>query len=369
MNLALQAEMDGRYAVVPFFTTAARNAFPPRYQLLLDRVFARELVAAELLAQHPGEKCRCEFPVVHSLGNRLVSSDAAERIVGTINLAIIFFEDTYLPDHSVEVAKRFDLILAGSTWNRDVLRKNNVPNVVTYLQGIDPSTFYTVDRRQRKDRPFLIFSGGKLEYRKGQDIVVDAFRRFHRRHPESILVTTWHNHWPKSMTGIDHKGYVCGMPVVNSDGRLEVTPWLEANGIPSGASHNLTAVPNHLMPQVFAQLDVSVFTNRCEGGTNLIAMECLASGLPTILSTNTGHLDLIDERHCYPLTRQGRVDAIPPYVGTDEWGESDVDEVVEALERVYRDRTQAAERGAAAARFMRDWTWRRRFEQLVAYLD
>ena len=36
---------------------------------------------------------------------------------------------------------------------------------------------------------FLIFSGGKMELRKGQDIVLAAFKIFARRHPEATLVT------------------------------------------------------------------------------------------------------------------------------------------------------------------------------------
>jgi len=369
MNLALQAEVDGRFAVVPFVPTDAPNALPPQYQTVFDRVLARERIAANLLAQHPDERCQCEFPVVHTLGNRLASNDAAERIVGTTNLAIIFSEDTHLPPHSLDVAKRFKWILAGSTWNRDVLRRHNVRNAETFLQAVDHSMFFPSDQPKAPGGPFLVFSGGKLEYRKGQDILVAAFRKFHQRHPESILFTAWHNHWPKSMIGIDRKGYVSGVPAVNSDGLLEITPWLESNGVPRGASHNLGAVPNHLMPKVYVQVDAAVFPNRCEGGTNLMAMECMASGLPTILSANTGHLDLIDERHCYPLTHQQRADVVAPFAATDGWGESDVDEVLDLLERVYRDRTEAARRGAAAAQFMRDWTWRRRFEQLVGYLD
>lgn len=368
-NLALQAEQDGRLTPVPFVPTISRETAPPQYHFLIDKLLARERIAADLLNQHPGERCHCDFPVLHTLGNRLLSNDAAEKVIGAINLAIIFFEDTYLPSHSLAVAERFNLILAGSTWNRDVLRKNNVQNVETFLQGIDHSIFLPVTKARNPGAPFVIFSGGKLEYRKGQDIVVAAFREFRRRHPESILLTAWHNHWPKTMAGIDHKGHVRGIPSVNSEGQLDITGWLETNGVPRPASYNLGVVPNHLMPKVYVQVDVALFPNRCEGGTNLMAMECLASGLPTILSANTGHLDLIDERHCYPLLKQGRVDPVAPFAGTEGWGESNADEVLELLERVYRDRVEAESRAAAAIKFMQEWSWRRRFEELIRHIE
>ena len=41
------------------------------------------------------------------------------------------------------------------------------------------------------------------------------------------------------------------------------------------------------------QADLAVFPNRCEGGTNLVAMEAIACGVPTVLSANSGHLDLL----------------------------------------------------------------------------
>ena len=58
------------------------------------------------------------------------------------------------------------------------------------------------------------------------------------------------------------------------------------------------------MPEVLREVDVAVFPNRCEGGTNLVAMEALASGLTCILSKNTGHLDLIRADNCLPLATQ-----------------------------------------------------------------
>jgi glycosyltransferase involved in cell wall biosynthesis len=372
LNLALEAERDRRVSTIPLVPTLHTDYFPPDYQTAMAPVLARERLACQMIDEHQDRPFHFEFPVLHSLGNWIgwdVPTDILERVRGSTNLAIIFLEDTELRPRALGVSKQFDLILAGSTWNNQVLHKNGIQNVATFLQGVDLSLFVPARKPVRKEKPFVIFSGGKLEYRKGQDIVIEAFRKFRQRHPNAILAMAWHNPWPKSIGGIDRSGYVTGAPVVNPDGRIDVSGWLEANGIPRSASHDLGPVPNFLMPSVYSQANVAVFPNRCEGGTNLIAMECLACGVPTILSRNTGHLDLIDERHCYPLFEQKPVAPVPPFSGTDGWGESNVDEVVEALERVYADRTAAEQRGAAAARFMQDWSWRKRFEELLQHLE
>ncbi len=63
-------------------------------------------------------------------------------------------------------------------------------------------------------------------------------------------------------------------------------------------------------------------------------MECLACGVPTILSDNTGHRDLLRMGLGHGLAQR-------PSPIWSEWGESDVNEVVEALEQAFQSRGAA----------------------------
>jgi glycosyltransferase involved in cell wall biosynthesis len=123
-----------------------------------------------------------------------------------------------------------------------------------------------------------------------------------------------------------------------------------------------------LTAQILREADVALFPNRCEGGTNLAAMECMACGIPTILSANTGHLDLIRDDHCYPLRAQTSVQGIGSHASYEDWGESDVEEILAALEAAYTDRTTAQQRGSAAARFMQHWSWDQQIDRLLAVI-
>ncbi len=38
---------------------------------------------------------------------------------------------------------------------------------------------------------FVVFSGGKLEFRKGQDLAVAAMRIFMQRHSDVVFITAW----------------------------------------------------------------------------------------------------------------------------------------------------------------------------------
>jgi len=72
----------------------------------------------------------------------------------------------------------------------------------------------------------------------------------------------------------------------------------------------LDTAPNRLMPDVFREVDLAVFPNRCEAGTNLVAMEALAFGLPCLISQNTGHLDIIQNNNAIPLTVQKPIEGL-----------------------------------------------------------
>lgn len=239
---------------------------------------------------------------LHCLGNDVMLERPACARIG-----VIFFEAP-LSAAAVERAKGYDLIITGSRWNQELLNAAGITHTRTILQGVDRSLFFPAPKRNLFPDRFLIFSGGKAEPRKGQDIVVAAFRIFARRHPEAMLVTAWHSPWPQLARGMDLDLSALADRVVDA-GQL----------------------PNGLMAPVYRECDVALFPNRAEGGTNLVAMECLACGVPTILSDNTGHRDLLKMGLGYRLGQK-------PAAFWSEWGESDVEEVVEALEAAWRNK-------------------------------
>lgn len=299
--------------------------------------------------------------VLHSMGNRFngTAGPGMPTLAARTVAAAVFFEDTTLPN-AQENAARFSVIITGSTWCEEVFRANGVTNVATVIQGIEPSIFHPAPRAGALDGRFAVFSGGKLEFRKGQDLVVLAFRAFAERHPEAILVTAWHSPWPAIARTLD-----CGragtVPFLEN-GQFDAAGWAKANGIPEHQFFDLGRIPNHSMARVLNEVDVGLFPNRCEGGTNLVAMECMACGMPVIVSNNTGHKDLVNTGAPFTLTKQEPVSLIG--AGTDGWGESDVDEIVEMLEHAWANREEMRRRGTAGAEAMASWSWRAQIGRL-----
>ena len=308
----------------------------------------------------------CQFPTLHALGNRLIGGPLVRQLRSTRRVGLVFLEDSRLDPDAVARGRMFDRIVAGSTWNEELLRAQGLEQTRLVFQGVDTSVFHPAPRTGRFAGRFVVFSGGKLEYRKGQDLVVAAFARFHLRHPDAMLMVAWHNHWPQTVAEIVTAGHVRDVPSMDSTGRLELVPWLARYAIPADVVIDLGLVPNCEMAAFVREADVAVFPNRAEGGTNLVAMETLASGVPCILSENTGHLDLTSDDHNIVLHRQGVCLPTGTYGGTDGWGECDVDEIVEALELAYTQRDECLRRASNAAAIMANASWHHQIDRLFA---
>jgi glycosyltransferase involved in cell wall biosynthesis len=311
-----------------------------------------------------GKQVQLDSPVLCGLANEFLGSPLPFDIKGKPDVGFIFSENSTFSPAAVERGKKFARVVAGSSWGADVLRRHGLERVGVVLQGIDPTIFHPAQSSQLwKDR-FVIFSGGKLEYRKGQDIVVAAVKEFQKRHPETVLMFAWHNTWPQTMKEIECGGLVQGSPAVGADGQIDFTRWLKKHEMANFI--DLGPMTQQQLAPMIREADVAVFPNRCEGGTNLVAMECMACGVPTVLSANTGHLDLVSERTCFPLSEQRPAKATASYPSVEGWGESSIGELVQTLERIYIDRDEASRRGASAAAAMQELTWDKFTDNVLA---
>lgn len=284
----------------------------------------------------------------------------------TRNVAYIVFEnDVQVGASRLRSRCRFDMLAATSKWCEQALRATGLRAVVTIPHGVD-STLFNPRRagRIRSDR-FIIFSGGKFEFRKGQDIVARAFRTFSERHAEAVLVAAWHNPWP------DHAATMEGSPYHSFSqgafGREEdaIRHWLHESGVDLGRVTLVPKLPNSAMAAVYGTTHVGIFPSRCEGATNLLMMEYMACGLPVIATDFAGHRDILTASnslrlsggHPLPIMRDGQLIA--------NWCEPDMDEILATLEEVYNDRARLAMVGQQAAATLADWTWHRAAQQFL----
>jgi glycosyltransferase involved in cell wall biosynthesis len=366
-NLCLELLERGAPKPLLLRPTDASLLAPPHRARLAPLLAEHDQLMA-MVRQHGGGALQLNnATILFSYGNDFLANPASEQFRGRRNIGFTFFEGTRFSDAVIESVRWLDGFLVGSRWNQEILNKRGLGPVRLVHQGIDGALFRPGPRRGRYRDRFVIFSGGKLEYRKGQDIALAAFKAFHARHPDAVLVTMWQNPWPQFERTVLESRHVRSAPDPNDPPNRRIVRWAVREGVHEDAFVDLRTLPNSELPSLLREAAVAVFPNRCEGGTNLVAMEAMACGVPCLLSANTGHLDLIDDARCYALRDQRPVD--DPTGERDGWGESAVEELVEVLERIYADRAEAETRGRRAAEFMAGWSWRHQIDRLLQTLD
>lgn len=324
---------------------------------------ARKL--AQVLDQNQGETLAFDHPVLYAVGNECAGFAGQDRIRGNMNVGCAAIEHKSFGPHALEYAKSYDMFIAISRWNEKFLKDINVGPVHLCFQGIDTNLFMPGPSTGLwKDR-FIIFSGGKFEFRKAQDVVAVAFKRFHERHPDALLLTCWQTLLPQDPTPFQMAGTCQSVPRIEENKGILTTPWLLELGLPQGSFLELPYTPNMLMPAILHECNAAIFPNRCEGGTNLVAMETMACGIPTVVADNTGQHDLVEMLDFPSFGTCAPVKAPPSHATVEDWGETDPDAVVEALEKIYSDYASAKAHALKCAEKIKAWDWAQQNEKLL----
>jgi glycosyltransferase involved in cell wall biosynthesis len=277
---------------------------------------------------------------------------------GTKNVGYTFFEDNVLSQISLENGRRyFDIIITGSTWCEEVLRNHGLNNVKAIIQGIDPTIFNPFySQKEYFNDLFVIFSGGKFELRKGQDIVIKAFKALQDKYKDVLLINSWFNFWPWNFDTMRASTHI-KFSAVSKDYIATINQILSENGIDLNGVITLPLYPNIMMARIYRNTDIGIFPNRCEGGTNLVLMEYMACSKPVIASYNSGHKDVLTDKNSIKLVDMSRITISNNDVCTAVWEEPNLDETIAKLEWAYHNRDTLSEIGKQAGDDLSKMTW------------
>ena len=267
-------------------------------------------------------------PIADSALNPLRRVKRAPKVMGYC------FTEWPLTEDAVRNSRQYDLIFAGSTWNTHKLKLAGINHVETLIQGVDFERFKPLPPSDRKG--FVVFSGGKYEFRKGQDYVLRAMRHFMGHRQDAVLVAAWHNPWPETMVSmkaswlIDHNDAYAGLP----ESRVIKVP----------------AIPNEQTPHVYQMAHVGLFPNRCEAGTNLVMSEFMSCARPVIATDVCGHMDV--------LYGDGPLKICNGSYDAAGWFNPNVSDIIHQLEYAYTHRDEMIERGKQCRLLAEKLSWK-----------
>jgi glycosyltransferase involved in cell wall biosynthesis len=305
---------------------------------------------------HPPE--RVEGKVLHAIANILF--EPIRPVIGDYNAGYCFFEMD-LNEEAVKNAMSYDHIFCGSTYNVITLEQCDIFHTSLLLQGVDHEIFSPAPARA-PDGKFVIFSGGKFEYRKGQDLVLAAFKILMDKYPDLHLVTVWQNLWDITMDTMMSSNLIEYRATGGTWPEL-MGSLCENNGIPPERVTHHGLCSQTELAEIMAGTDLGLFPNRCEGGTNLMLMEYMARRRPVVASYNSGHIDVLGfrekRRNALVMRRQNRR-KLKPYPSLDitvQWWEPELDELIEKIEWAYHNRDALEFYADAAHKTTKDLTW------------
>jgi glycosyltransferase involved in cell wall biosynthesis len=288
------------------------------------------------------------------------------RIRGKTTLGYTFFELNLVQPAWIENGRRcFDRVISGSSWCTRILAEAGLDQVATVVQGIDPAVFYPATGvaavREFLADKFAVFSGGKFELRKGQDLVIRAFKVLQDRHPDAVLVNAWFNPWPETMQSMSSSRLIRITPQ-NGPYVQVINRILADNGIDLRRVITCPPQSNFAMARIYRNTDVGLFPNRCEGGTNLVLMEYMACGQPVVAVNSTGHADIVNSGNALVIASKGSITLHCDQKPIAVWPEPDLDDTIDKLEWAYQHREALRDLGRQAAQDLARWTWRRTAE-------
>lgn len=282
-------------------------------------------IQGNLLQAIQGANCLPQYPHL-----------AVSRKFGA-HVGYCFIEnDLQMRRYVQNLPRYFDAVVTGSTWAQNCLEqalieiRNEDVQVFRAIQGVDGDVF----RADPATDPewFTVFSGGKWEYRKGQDVVIAAMKVMMERHADVRLVASWWNAWPASANSMKASQLIEYAPWGNTNPNADIQV-AALKYLPADRIEFVWETPHPAMVDVYRRCDVAIFPNRCEAGTNLPLMEAAACGVPIIATTAHGHAD-VARAIGFPL---GAMPFIYSQNGAEigSWFEPDLDQAIGRLEEAY----------------------------------
>lgn len=211
------------------------------------------------------------------------------------------FELDRLTPNEIHGIKTLDHVLVCSKWAKQIVEKDTGVGASVVPLGVDTSIFYPSKRNN--DGITRFFTAGKLEYRKGHDVIIEAFNLAFEPTDDVELVMC------------------CDNPFLTPE---ETESWIQTAKL-SPMGDKIKFVPRKGSQQELADLmrqcHCGVFPARAEGW-NLELLEMMACGGFTIATNYSAHTEYVDNTNAFLVDvekTERAFDGTRFFTGQGEW--------------------------------------------------
>lgn len=278
--------------------TTNDDPYIPYYNQALHRARLPDYDAPSLLIWHP--------------------NDLAHRIGKGPKVAWTIFELDRLKTDEIHHIKEQDLVLVPSQWAKDIVAPHAARVAVVPLGNT--IGHFTCGAKYEENKTHFMFCG-KIEKRKGVDVLAQIFRKAFTPKDNVMLYTSWDNPFLDKETHnqlFTQYSNILGNQFINISWQTDVNELFE----------------------IMSSVDCGVFPTRAEGWC-FPALDMLAMGKEVIITNYSGQTEFVNEQNArlVPITSmESAVDGIW-FRGEGLWGaitDDVVDGFVHHLREVHR---------------------------------
>lgn len=260
------------------------------------------------------------------------------RIGKGLNAVISFFEIDILNKREINNILNHDIYISSSQWMTEII-KTYIPaiQVHTVPMGVDSKFFLPTVKHIDEKIPYTFLHIGKLEIRKGHDILCDIFNKAFTKEDNVRLLIAWHS------------------PFISDD---EKKKW-EIMYRESPLGDKIEFVPRISdLRQLYAESDCCIFPTRAES-ICLPAIEAMSCNRPVIITNYSGQTAFCNNFNSYLVNideLESAYDGIW-FHGDGQWakiGDNQIEQFINHMRFCYKCRINLNPEGRRTAEQL-DW--------------
>ncbi len=245
--------------------------------------------------------------------------DLAARFSNTLNTALTFFEGNKLNQRAVNHINSLDYLYVASKWAKNIVEEHCNTTCEVLPMGADDEIFKPSEPNDSETYKF--FSTGKLEKRKGHDILVELFNNAFTEKDDVQLYIKWDN------------------PFIHKE-EQETWERLYKNSPLGHKIHFIRTQYHHEVAELIKSCHCGIYPTRSEG-FGLGILETIASNRPVITTDYSAQAEICQTNNSLKVPIQKLTPAIDGkwFYGQFEWaniGTEQKDQFIEHMRYCFR---------------------------------